>query len=302
MRSVPAISQPRKLVKPLSFLILLIVPAAGVLAPSPSRTRQEPQEFAPGIVSTGHEFTVTFAPGAREVFFTRSFPELKLNHVMRSEWKDGAWQPAVPVSFSSDSASDLDPALSTDGLRLYFVSTRPRPAGRTGPSRDMDIWYADRTSAGWGEPQWLEALSSDGKEGSPTIDRSGTLCFFSDRDATPNHNAIFCAARTPTGLSSPVRQNDIINAGPSDTSPFLTPDGKSMLWYSTRPGGFGQADLYVSRKSRREWGVAINLGAPINTEVFEYNPSLSPDRRTLYFGRSGRIWEVPTSGLAAIAR
>jgi hypothetical protein len=289
-------------VKSLPFLILLTVPLAGTLHRSSGQSRQEPQELAPGIISTGHEFTVTFAPGAREVFFTRSFPEIKVNRVMRSEWKDGAWQTAVPVSFSSDSASDLDPALSPDGQRLYFVSTRARPAGHASPQRDMDIWYADRTSAGWGEPEWIEELSSDGKEGSPTVDRNGTLCFFSDREAAANHNAIYCATRTASGFSSPVRQNDVINAGPSDTSPFLTPDGKSMLWYSTRPGGFGQADLYVSRKSRGEWGVAVNIGAPINTEAFEYNPSLSPDRRTLYFGRSGRIWEVPAPGLAAIAR
>ena len=93
----------------------------------------------------------------------------------------------------------------------------------------------------------------------------------------------------------PVRLNANVNAGPSDTSPFLSPDGNALLFYSERSGGFGQADLYVSTKRDGDWQAAVNLGATVNTRGYEYNPAISRDGATLYFGRDRRIWSMPLS-------
>ena len=257
-----------------------------------------PVEFAPGIVSTGHEFTVTFSPDGHEVYFTRSTTNPRGTHIMRSVRGASGWQAAEPVSFSVSGAADLDPALSPDGSRLYFVSTRPRPNAAPTAKPDMDIWYADRQGESWGTPHWIQSLSSDAQEGSPTIDRAGTLCFFSDR-GQPTHNAIYCAAASNGGWSAPVRLDTTVNAGPSDTSPFLSPDGNAMLFYSERAGGFGQADLYVTVKRGGAWQPAVNLGAAVNTASYEYNPSVSPDGATLYFGRDRRVWSLPIAQLDA---
>jgi hypothetical protein len=260
-------------------------------------TEATPQIFADGVISTGHEFTVAFMPDASEVYFTRTYPETHSAHILRSVWRAGAWQPPQPVTFSGESWSDLDPALSPDGQRLFFVSTRSRPNGTAGPAKDMDIWYADRMGSGWGPPQWIREISSDSKEGSPTVDRVGTLCFFSDRGPAPNANAIYCAAKTDRGYAPPVRLGAQINSGPSDTSPFLSADGQTILFYSTRPGGFGQADIYLSTQRNGDWTTPVNLGPTINTEAFEYNPSVSPDGHTLYFGRSGKVWQIPVDSI-----
>jgi Tol biopolymer transport system component len=253
--------------------------------------------FADGIISTGHEFTVTFTPDGREVYFTRSDPNTHRSHILHAVRTQHTWQPPQPISFATDSASDLDPALSPDGRRLFFVSTRPRPGTTAGPARDMDIWYADRTSNGWDVPHWIPQLSSDGKEGSPTVDRHGTLCFFSDRGNAANQDVIYCAARTSDGYASPARLPGQINAGPSDVSPFLSRDGQTMLFYSTRPGGFGQADLYIAHRRGTAWSQSVNLGTPVNTDAYEYNPSVSPDGHTLYFGRNRKIWSIPLRAL-----
>ncbi|MEP6617786.1 MAG: hypothetical protein ABJE47_00665 [bacterium] len=276
-------------------IILLVAFAA--IAPGSA----PPEIFAPGVISTGHEFTVTFTPDGREAYFTRSTPQPRSMHVMHSVMKGGVWQAAEPVSFSGDAWFDLDPALSPDGKRMYFVSTRPRPSqvGTAAASRDMDIWYADRAGDGWSAPHWIEALSSDAKEGAPTVDRNGTLCFFSDRGASANANAIYCAQPSGGGWTTPTRLNANINAGPSDTSPFLSPDGKTLLFYSTRSGGMGKADLYVSFMRSGEWQRAVSLGPVVNTADSEYNPEVSPDGNSLYFGRNGAILVVPIAELDA---
>jgi Tol biopolymer transport system component len=260
-------------------------------------TAATPVEFAPGVVSTGHEFAVTFSPDGREVFFTRSSTAPRGTHIMRSTHGATGWQPAEAAPFSSDSWADLDPAVSPDGKRLYFVSTRARPGAVAPAKPDMDIWFVEREGNSWGSPHWIEPLSSDAKEGSPTVDRNGTLCFFSDRDGTANHNAIYCARTVGQSWSAPVKLSARVNAGPSDTSPFLSPDGNTLLFYSERTDGFGQADLYVSRRKDGEWQPAVNLGPAVNTSDYEYNPSVSPDGNTLYFGRSRRVWSVPIADL-----
>lgn len=277
--------------------VTAIATAAALVSLAAAR-HPDPQPFAPGIVATGHEFTVTFTPDGREVYFTRSIAQPRSAHVMHSVQRDGVWQPAEPASFSGDAWYDLDPGLSPDGSRLYFISTRPRPNAKSAPTTpDMDIWYADRTPTGWGAPRWIEELSSDAKEGSPTVDRAGNICFFSDRGNAPNKNAIYCARRRGDHWDAPVKQNANVNAGPSDTSPFLSPDGNTLLFYSERADGRGKADLYITRKSGVDWGAAMNLGPIVNTGEFEYNPSVSPDGKTFYFGRSGMVMTVPLTEL-----
>jgi Tol biopolymer transport system component len=252
-----------------------------------------PVEFAPGIISTGNELPVTFSPDGHEVYFTRATTNPRGTHIMRSTLGATGWQPAERVPFSSDAWADLDPAVSPDGKRLYFVSTRPRPDTPALAKPDMDIWFVEREGDSWSAPHWIEALSSDAKEGSPTVDRSGTLCFFSDRNAAANRNSIYCAAPAGQSWSPPVKLNADVNAGPSDTSPFLSPDGNILLFYSERAGGFGKADLYVSTKRDGQWQAALNLGSVVNTSDYEYNPSVSRDGKTLYFGRARRVWSLP---------
>jgi Tol biopolymer transport system component len=57
---------------------------------------------------------------------------------------------------------------------------------------------------------------------------------------------------------------------------------------STRAEGFGDADLYVTRRESRgaDWGAPQNLGPNVNSADREYWPTLSPDGHRLYFS----IW------------
>ena len=254
------------------------------------------QVFAPGVVSTGREFGATFSADGQTIFFTRSDSATHRAHIMASQFRGGRWRAATPLSFSSPDHSDLDPSMSPDGKRLYFVSTRPH-AGEAAGAKDMDIWYSDAKGGAWGEPAWIAELSSSAKEGSPTVDRAGTICFFSDRGAASDNNAIYCADHSGGGYAAPVRLNTNVNAGPSDTSPFLSPDGRTLLFYSTRAGGAGQADLYASFKDGNDWGPAVNLGPRVNTGGYEYNPVVSRDGSMLIFGRDRQLLYIALSAL-----
>jgi Tol biopolymer transport system component len=260
------------------------------------------QELAPGVISTGHGFTVTFSREGQNAWFTARDTEAAGEdekpplHIYQTHFANGAWQVAKPVAFSSGRWSDLDPFVTVDGSRMYFVSTRPAP-GKDGSKPDMDIWYSEQKNEDWQEPHWISEVNSSAKEGSPSLDRRNNLYFFSDRDAESNHNSIYIAKWNRGHFSPPQKLAAEINAGPSDTSPWIAPDGKTLLFYSRRAGGQGQADLYASFRSRGGWSKALNLGPVVNTADFEYNPSVSRDGKTLYFGRGGRIYEVEVEAL-----
>ncbi|MEG0647262.1 MAG: OmpA family protein, partial [Bacteroides sp.] len=69
--------------------------------------------------------------------------------------------------------------------------------------------------------------------------------------------------------------------------PFLLEDGKTLLFTSDRPGGYGGFDLYLSRYDEytNSWGVPVNLGPEVNTEGDEISPVLYKGR--LLFASNG---------------
>ncbi len=257
-----------------------------------------PQIFAPGVISTSHEFGITFTPDGKELYFSR-FDGKNPIHIFHAAMMNGIWQQPERVAFSSDQWSDLDPFLSPNGKQLFFISTRPVPGTPAG-SKNMDIWVSSLEAGGWGNPRWLERVNSSGKEGSPTVDRAGNLYFFSDRAGGADHNMIYEAAFTGGAYAEPVPLPAPVNSGTSDTSPFISPDGNSLLFYSTRSGGFGKADLYIAFKKNGKWSEVKNLGPKVNTPDSEYNPAVSPDGKILFFGRNSNIYEVPLSAIPTL--
>lgn len=64
----------------------------------------------------------------------------------------------------------------------------------------------------------------------------------------------------------------------------ISPDGKYLFFTGcNRPDGMGRCDIYVSHREGNDWGEPYNVGAPVNSEFWESQPTISPDGRTLYF-------------------
>jgi len=65
----------------------------------------------------------------------------------------------------------------------------------------------------------------------------------------------------------------------------LSFDGNTMVFTSKRRGSIGGFDIWISEKEGDNWGPPRNAGKPLNTELHEGDPSLSPDGKVLYFTR-----------------
>ena len=75
-----------------------------------------------------------------------------------------------------------------------------------------------------------------------------------------------------------------INEEPSKGAINISQDGEWLIFAGNFPTkGFGGFDLYISYQTPQGWSEPINMGPEINTEFWESSPSLSPDKKTLYF-------------------
>lgn len=64
----------------------------------------------------------------------------------------------------------------------------------------------------------------------------------------------------------------------------LSPDGTQLFLTSTRPGGLGGADIWVSDLTDGRWSAPVNLGAPINSTGEDLQPGFAADDPdTMYF-------------------
>jgi len=64
----------------------------------------------------------------------------------------------------------------------------------------------------------------------------------------------------------------------------ISQDGNWLIFTGCDfPNGFGSCDLYISYLTKSGWSEPQNLGRNVNSEFWESCPSLSPDKKDLYF-------------------
>ena len=76
-----------------------------------------------------------------------------------------------------------------------------------------------------------------------------------------------------------------LNTNYNEGAQNISQDGQWLIFTGCNyPEGMGSCDLYISYKNKNgEWSEAENMGRTINSESWESAPSLSPDKRDLYF-------------------
>lgn len=75
-----------------------------------------------------------------------------------------------------------------------------------------------------------------------------------------------------------------VNTEQNEAAQNISLDGQWLVFAGCyRPDGFGSCDIYISYLDKDSWSEPINLGGWINSDQWESQPCLSPDKRDLYF-------------------
>lgn len=133
-------------------------------------------------------------------------------------------------------------------------------------------------------PQNLgDAVNSAEMEYFPSIPIDGKLLVFTRRLNGRNED-FFAAEKGANSWEKAVRLPGQINTPQNEGAQTISQDGDWLVFTGcNRPDGQGSCDIYISYKTPEGWSPAFNLGGRVNSDQWESQPCLSPDKRDLYF-------------------
>lgn len=181
-------------------------------------------------------------------WMTAAFNDERLEFATRSSTDDAFVIASGPLlaELEAPGSSTAAPALSFDELELVFGTDRAPTQGQ------HDLWHATRaaTDQPFDAPTPLTELASPGMDHWPTLSADGLVIYFSS-DRSGDYEIYRARRDAPGSPFGPPEPVDELNTDVLDGDPFLTPDGTTMYFISSRVGSTGPPDLYVATRGCR---------------------------------------------------
>ncbi len=150
----------------------------------------------------------------------------------------------------------------------------------------------------WSEPENLgSTINTRFNEQGPTLSNDElSLYFGSDRPGGIGGFDIWVSQRACKDCpwETPLNLGPAVNTASDETGPGLSVDGHLLFFRSTRPGGAGLGDVFLSKRANPKddfgWGVPVALGPDVNTAAAEagaeFLQSAEDGAANLYFNRA----------------
>lgn len=180
-----------------------------------------------------------------------------------------------------------------EGLSLWFER-------RSGTGGAWETWRVSRATqdAPWGSPEnfgpWDESDWNLIKVEPSFTTRDGLELYWgteTDRPGGYGGKDLYMKRRQKLDddWGPAINLGPTVNSAYDETCPTVSPNGLELYfsgWSSdARPGGYGGADLWVTRRATRDdpWGEPVNLGPTVNSSAFDARPFLLGDGLLLFF-------------------
>jgi len=226
------------------------------------------------------------------------------------------WEDPVPLGPPINTAGGEDsPFITPDGQDFYFWFTPDVniPPQNQVYDRVTGIYRSKRANGQWTEPErvFLTYYDEPSLDGAHTVWDS-ELWFGSARAGNYRDLDIWIAKLTDGHWSNWVNAGERLNREIEIGELHITADGTEIYFDSSRAGGKGGKDIWVTRKVNGEWQAPEPIDA-VNTKDSEGWPFISEDGNELWFTRirgapeiwrSARIegkWQAPEKVLSPLA-
>jgi tetratricopeptide (TPR) repeat protein len=181
--------------------------------------------------------------------------------IMMSVKQDGKWTTPVNITPQVGSDGEMAPTgLSADGTELLLVKRG---------QYDSDILYSRYDGTFWSRAEPLPGnINSNFTEDHASFSPDGEqIILSSDRRGTYGGLDIWLSKKLADGSwGEPVNAGPKVNTDHDETSAYLSPDGKKLIFASTGHFNMGGYDIFVcDMKEDGSFGQVFNIGFPINT-------------------------------------
>ena len=257
----------------------------------------QPQLVGEGVVSSAfHDFAASLTPDGRTLLFTRTDAGFSRMTLMQARLVDGKWEAPTVLPFSGR-WNDGDGALSPDGTRYVFISNRSEGGATAKADLDLWQVLRRADGSWGEPTRLPAHINSDANETYPSLAADGTLYFgragggpmlraklvdgsyaalepmpfggvsfaiapdqrfgiLAMMDANRNID-LYYVAREGQAWTAPRRLAGPVNSPQMEFTGSIRPDGKALLFASTR------RDDAVSWPRRQ----AVRSAAEVNAEL-----------------------------------
>lgn len=236
------------------------------------------ENLGKNINSPYRELSPVIAPDGKTLYYTRWEHPLNMGQQKKQDiWysdlqADKTWGAAKPFSFpiNNDEHNALC-SISQDGSTIILNNAYLPNEGMT---RGVSISH--KTPLGWSFPQALQ------------IKNFVNLSDYDEYSLSPNGKVLIITAKLRNTIggkdiyasflqadgtwSEPQNMGQDINTAEDESAPFLASDGKTLYFSTKGWAGYGDNDIFVSRRlddTWQRWSAPENLGPNINTNGWD---------------------------------
>lgn len=183
-------------------------------------------------------------------------------------------------------------SITLDESQMTYTLTQPDTTTTRGRLRE-GIMMAERKDSVWmRKGKTLPDLHELGNIGAMSLTPDGRFLFFTSCGSSMGYGScdLFVCGREGDEWSRPQNLGSVVNTANWDSQPCFSADGQTLYFSSSRKGGQGGSDIWLSTfRQGVGWSKPRNAGPAINTREEEMAPFIHADGQTLYFSSKGHV-------------
>lgn len=246
----------------LLFLAALALGSCASTEQSSSTSFSSPSSYGQNY----SEYSPTISADGRTMIYQADIDEPKKYKIYVKQKIFDKWSKPASLDAINSKYADGGCFITYDQNSLIFTSDRKGGMG------NCDLWISQRTGDKWSEPVNMGSpINTPGYEGFASLSPDGNTLYFvrecPEKTGCKEKLGIFYAQKVNGVWMEPKKMPAPINTDACEFGPVILADNLTLIFSSTRPGGYGGYDLYKTEKTEHGgWSKPVNLGSFINTK------------------------------------